>query len=100
MKLSRRLDISLYVYISREQKGFYFEKIMKLVSVVFEGDDFNKTWDCTSAPPVLDLIPCDLVCANGPGNRVSSHTKDTKILLDTSLINTQYDKVCIKSKVG
>ena len=32
-------------------------------------------------------------------NPRSSHTKDSKIVLDTSLLNTQYYKVRIKGKV-
>ena len=41
------------------------------------------------------------VFANGPGdqNPWSSHTKDQKIVLDASLINTQNYKIGIKSKV-
>ena len=38
------------------------------------------------------------VFANGPGDR-SSHTKDTKMVLDASLLNTQHYKVWIKGKV-
>ena len=35
-----------------------------------------------------------------PGfNPRSSHTKDSKMVLDAALVNTQYYKVCIKGKV-
>ena len=33
-------------------------------------------------------------------NPKSSHTKDSKIVLDDSLLNTQFYKVRIKGKVG
>ena len=43
------------------------------------------------------------VFANGPGDlgsiSRSSHTKDSKMVLDASLLNTQHYKVCIKGKV-
>ena len=43
------------------------------------------------------------VLANGPGDRVSVPglviPKTQKMILDTSLLNTQYYKVCIKVKM-
>ena len=39
------------------------------------------------------------VFANSPGDRSLSHTKDLKMVLDTSLLNTQHYKVRIKGKV-
>ena len=43
------------------------------------------------------------VFTNGPGDRgsipVSSHIKDSKIVLDAALLNTQHYKVRIKGKV-
>ena len=41
---------------------------------------------------------------DGPGDRSfsprSRHTKDTKMVLDTALLNTQHYKVRIEGKVG
>ena len=43
------------------------------------------------------------VFANGPGDQVSvpgsNHSKDSKLVLDAALLNTQYYKVRIKDKV-
>ena len=38
---------------------------------------------------MLNRITSVKVFANGPGDRGSSHTKDLKMVLDTSLFNTQ-----------
>ena len=37
---------------------------------------------------------------NGPGDRALSYTKESKIVLHTSLLNIQRHKVRIKGKVG
>ena len=49
---------------------------------------------------LLDIGIMVRVFANGPGfNPRSSHTKDSKMVLDASLLNTQYYQVRIKGKV-
>ena len=48
---------------------------------------------------VAKRLECSPMTRETEFNRKSSHTKDSKMVLDVSLLNTQHYKVWIKDKV-
>ena len=61
---------------------------------------FGMTWPGIEPPSSGPLTNTQGADPGRPGfNSRSSHTKDSKMVLDTSLFNTQHYKVGIKGKV-